>query len=273
MRSFRLGFHGENLQKSQKQREYNYQNIHLLRRIKYNIITADDMAKVFTISAASDREAGFSLIELLVVVSVISLLTAVTGICLKSVGGSARVSTAGNRVSSLIEAARENAIVKKRPTAVVLLVPNTDIANRVFTVLEYQPPTGMTGTGTWKQIFKWEVLPVGVVVDSARDESGMISTNFLPPNSPTVSPFSPVSYQGKNYSPNIAQGCAYFVFLEDGRILKDDAGNPPSPVKLRLVEGIMNGSGVIQRTAAGATANYYDIIVNDATGRTKVVRP
>ena len=68
----------------------------------------------------------------------------------------------------------------------------------------------------------------------------------------------------------------YQVFLPDGRPLQDSSGNPSLPCRLRLVGGV-SGSGGVTLTGAkdssGQSANYYDIIINDATGCTKVSLP
>jgi hypothetical protein len=65
--------------------------------------------------------------------------------------------------------------------------------------------------------------------------------------------------------------------MADGSILKDASGNPPSPVKLRLDGGVVSSTGSIQFTgpknAGNARLDYFDIIVNDETGRTKIYRP
>lgn len=229
------------------------------------------------LSSPGRVQSAFSLIELLAVVSIMSCLMVLSGLIFRGISGGARVDTAGNRVAEVIDAARQNSLLKKRPTAFVLLVSGDDSAHRFFTVLEYQPP-GVPGAGTWRQIFRWDSLPAGVVVDGKVDANGVPATSFLPPQSPAISPLGPVIFQGKSYEPNASPGYAYFIFSEDGSVMKDSSGNPPVPLKVRLVEGVVGSTGQVQYTSAqradgAGPSNYYEIVVNEATGRTKILRP
>jgi len=206
---------------------------------------------------------AFTLIELLVVITLISLLASLGGILLK--GGGAQLSTAGGHIAGLMEQAREEAIVKRQPTALIMLTDGDDVASRVFAVLGYVPAA--EGTGTWKRVSKWEKLPTGVLADA-----GLLA--LMPANSPAVDPALPaLNYAGKSFAAGSAYG--YAVFLPDGSLYQDAAGAPASPFVLRLVEGFLK-QGAVKYTGAqqaGQAVNYFEIALNQATGLVKITRP
>jgi prepilin-type N-terminal cleavage/methylation domain-containing protein len=202
--------------------------------------------------------AGFSLIELLVVVAVIALMMGLSVPALRSGGGSAGLTQAGNLVTDLAGAARQNAIAKTRLTALVLATRASDAAldNRLFCLMELAP-----GESAWTPVTPWRVLPEGVVVDASR------SAGFL--SSPPVTPaLAAPAFRGREVA-----AYAYQVFRPDGAIRgAAAAGNPP--LSLRLVNGIVE-NGELRYFAPGnsSPANYYDIILNVFTGLPRVERP
>ncbi|XHR29474.1 MAG: Tfp pilus assembly protein FimT/FimU [Chthoniobacteraceae bacterium] len=222
-----------------------------------------------------NRQTGFSLIELLVVVSLIATLSSLTVFSLKGNSGAAKLSTAGWQVASLIDSARETAILRQTPVAVVLLASGDDVANRVFTVLCYIPPASPDVSGQWKQISRWGTLPQGVLADSGLDSSGnaLALTPSGSVNLATCATLPSLTYQGLSYAAKDKYG--YIVFMPDGSLYQDAAGSLPSPCVLRLVEGIRQGTGVRrtgQTDGGGNSANYFDIVFIQATGRTKIIR-
>ena len=208
------------------------------------------------------KSAAFSLVELLVVIGLIALLASLGGLSLK--GGGAQLSTAGAHIAGLMEQAREAAILKRQPTALIMLTDGDDVAHRVFSVLGYVPSA--TGAGTWERLSKWEKLPQGVLADAGYNA-------LMPTNSPAVDPVLPaLNYAGKSFA---AGSYGYAVFLPDGSLYQDASGSPASPFVLRLVEGVREG-GAMKYTSAlkdGLAVNYFEIALNQATGLVKITRP
>jgi prepilin-type N-terminal cleavage/methylation domain-containing protein len=212
------------------------------------------------------RLSGFTLLELLAVITVIGIVSAMVVPAFRGFGRSASLSASGNVVANMIDNARQTAMSKNTLTAVVVLgKQGTDEDFRAVTTLEFDPVAG------WSQVQTWEVLPSGIVVDSAdRDNCTFLN------NSPQPFPFltrgglhtnPPVSYRGE---PVKESAYAARIFLPTGSLQ-----NPEMPARLRLVEGFVDGERVTytRPDEKGKTANYYDVSIVGLTGLTKVNRP
>lgn len=197
---------------------------------------------------------AFSLVELLVTVAVISVLVSLGVTSFQGFQGGRKIATSGSRVMGLFESARENAILKGQPTAIVMLLKD-EAARRAFSALEREP------TGSWKQVSKWEVFPEGVLVGDSSSQSSLPMA-FSPASSPQVSPALPsVTFRGKQYAPR--SGYAYLIFMPDGSLY--ESGN----CAFTLLEGELVNDSVRPK---GNGLNTFEILVNDATGRVRTSR-
>ena len=212
------------------------------------------------------RALGFTLVELLVVMAVIACLMAVSSMGTGHVLRAMALTNAGNKVTQIIETARQQALTRNAMTAVVLLKGmGTPVDGRAFTVIEY------THAGSWRQVREWDSLPEGIAVDL---NAGGLDGSFFT-NGPQPFPFAgdagdgaPVAYGSHLSLP--ANAFAARIFLPGGGLL-----NPDVAAQFRLVEGTVVNGGIqyTQLASTGGPANYYRIILLGATGKTKVERP
>lgn len=214
-------------------------------------------------SPHSIKSNGFSLTELMVSVAIIGLLVSLSVVSMRDVAGSHAMASSTYRLAGLIDSAREEAILKQQPTVVAMLRGEEESSYKSFVVLQYIPETE-TGGSSWKQISRWEKLVDGVVVDTQASGAHQgLSTAFTQENSPTINPALPLlDHHSNSFNPRTEYG--YLVFLPDGSLFQS------ANSRVRLVPGIFSKSG-IERT--GAEENYMEIVINNATGRTRVLQP
>ncbi len=207
---------------------------------------------------------GFTLVEMLVVITIIGLLITVSTAGLSGAIQAMRLTNSGGKVTQVMEAARQRAMTGNVMTAVILVTKagqNGD--GRALTVAECPPG------GPWVQTREWEMLPDGIVIDLDADTDNV---SFLA-NTPDKFPFndgqsgSPVKYNGFSLPPGTY---AARIFLPGGGLL-----NPNDAAVLQVVQGTIEGGRVAynHRNPSGKPANYYRVALLGATGKTKVERP
>ncbi|XHR30603.1 MAG: Tfp pilus assembly protein FimT/FimU [Chthoniobacteraceae bacterium] len=193
------------------------------------------------------RQNAFSLVELIIVMSLMVLMATFVTPAVKSLTSANGLTAAGNLVASMVEQARQRSMSGNVLTALVLITNgDTERTNRVIALLEYNTEESVP---QWRQVTKWQHLPNGIVVDN--------QCTFIS-NSVAKLPFAadaalPVDYHGTGIT-----SFASRVFLPNGGLY-----TPSAAAEIRLIEGIAN---------SGA-ANYYNIAIIGSTGRGKIERP
>ena len=202
--------------------------------------------------------AGFSLLELLVVMGVLVLLMVMLVPAVSNFGKANALTSAGNQIASLVGHARQNAITKGAMTAMVFVTEGP--GNRRAIAIFESPPRedgSTTGSNEWKQVAKWVNLPMGTAIDTEWTK--------LPDQTSLV--FPPFLYSGSSIN-----SYALVVFKPDGSVFQ--AGNVAVP-QLRVVEGLVESNSQIRYTRPGgdgSAINHYDITILPMTGRVKIDR-
>lgn len=212
--------------------------------------------------AGREKHCGFTLVEMLLVMTIMAIVLAAVGAGLGTVMPSLALTQAGGKMTQLCEAARMRAMAGNVLTAIVVVTgAGTPEDGRAMTLLEYPPG------GPWKQIREWEVLPEGITMDL-----GNAGWDSFAAHAPARFPFAdtegvPAPFKGATLSP---ETYAARVFLPSGGLLDVD-----HPAQWQLVEGhVANGKTIYNRHGTGGgPANYYRIHLLSASGRTKIERP
>ncbi|MDR1146192.1 MAG: prepilin-type N-terminal cleavage/methylation domain-containing protein [Verrucomicrobiales bacterium] len=228
---------------------------------------------------------AFTLIELMVVVSIIVMLAAFGGLAVRNLGSGARLTTDSAKLMGWIQLARDQAITSQHPTALVLLTSpaTSDAAWRALTILEYQPPPAAAlaadSAGTWTQISRWNLLSAGVLIDHDTTDSNDQPLNVWQTNaSPLVDTLDGSAGRGDlrylREKLNPRADYQYIVFLGNGAIYRDHDGVPEPPYRIRLVEGILRGNDIqYTNRKDGQPANFCEILLNGQTGQMQLIRP
>ncbi len=222
------------------------------------------------ISAKARTCSGFTLLELIIVMVMIVIMTALVAPAVTSLGRSTGLVTGGNTVTNLIGYARQVAVGKNTMTALVVLArQGVEADYRAITVLEYNP------IGGWTQITEWKTLPTGIIFDPNSQNSTFLENfpdpfPFLAMASQTNPPVTFKSADGKTLEKiKNPDGYAARIFLPTGGLR-----NPEDPAQLRLIEGFLQNGQIVRTRRHGAdSSNFYEIAIIGATGATKVTRP
>jgi len=179
---------------------------------------------------------GFTLVELLLVIALIVMLTALTLPGIKSIHSAGHLNNAGNLVSDVINQARQMARARN---SLVLLIIAEDSSGALNQLTLCERSAEAT---SWKQILRWETLPAGIAIDPAKSQLTALSPTPSPPTLKRgAGEISPEDY-------------SYQVFLPDGRLLA-------------------NANPVLYLASANASANFYRIVINSSTGVPIIERP
>jgi prepilin-type N-terminal cleavage/methylation domain-containing protein len=213
---------------------------------------------------------GFTLIEMLAVLAIVSVVTALATFGLSGSKSSAQLGGSCNQVANLVELAKQTAVSKNEMTALVVITdPAVSSRNQVLVIYELQAPTDGTAptAANWKQVTSFAKLQSGVVVDPSsstftfNNSTDSSSTTGVP--SP---PFPAISYDGQTVG-----SFKYVVFTAGGSLLSGTSAT------IRISPGVFPaGSGNVVYTGGvnnGVPLNYYNITILAATGNIKIDRP
>jgi prepilin-type N-terminal cleavage/methylation domain-containing protein len=128
------------------------------------------------------NEAGFSLLELMVVVAILVLIAALTIPALTALSGSHGLSTGGRIVSNLLTVARSEAINRRASVRFEVATSWPADPTQVYRKIALVQHDSVSNTDT--QITGWQTLPNGVLGKTVhlRQTLANISSTLVPTN-------------------------------------------------------------------------------------------
>ncbi len=120
--------------------------------------------KVFTTSHFRNKKSGFTLVELMVVIMIISILSGVVLSAMNSSDESRALDAGVTRMDSLFSLARSAAITRKQTVRVLINFDNSNIAypNKPQRMLRYATIVYLDDDDEWKAYTEGEFLPDGI---------------------------------------------------------------------------------------------------------------
>jgi len=192
------------------------------------------------------QRAGFSLVELLLVVAVMGILMALAVPSLSSITSGRRLDLAGSQMADSLSLARQTAMARGCRVRWELARIGTPPLYQIHRLLEFR-------TGGWQPSTKWTALPDAVQLSTNSLRAGLLAS---PTN--TVLAFT---YQGTNYP--VTTTCIPITFLPDGTTDLQPGNNNFLTLEPTYAT----------RDASGNTRNWFSIVINPVTGRTEIFRP
>ncbi|MEZ0297283.1 MAG: Tfp pilus assembly protein FimT/FimU [Candidatus Methylacidiphilales bacterium] len=208
-----------------------------------------------TLAAAVHRKSrasrkGFSLIEMMTVVAVISVMLSLSGPSLMSVMTGRSISLGLNMVSSMTAQARQAALSGGQPVA--LVITEADATNSGSTqalILLAATGTDSTGTMQWKAKCMWNQLPRNVLVEAFVRNGSPSFFNQTGTDTPLSGPL-PVLMNN-----NTITKYSYIVFFPDGSVSAPTSGPAVT----------------IRNRGKVSTTPDFTLVVQTDSGRAKVI--
>ncbi len=213
------------------------------------------------------RRSGFSLMELIVVMSVIAIIFSIGANSLRSPGSSYQLVNASNMVSGLMNQARAYAISHNTQAALFVSVS----ADPRFPDQEYRTVSVWFRNadlgGDWQQLSPWQALPDGIIIDPTPESSTTGEYYF---DSSALPNEAEVESRGNTMAVRFVR------FNSHGAVNFDGLSSPLLAVRMRLVNGYLEDSVVRYTGAQGAdftAVNWAEVSTDGLTGRVQHHRP
>lgn len=249
----------------------------LLERGESNSI---NLPTIFLHRCAGNQNIGLTLVEMLTVMGIIAVLSALVLPAVTSLNKSNALNNSGRLFMNLLSNARSEAIARRTVVRVEVATtwPDPAFSYRKVTLTA----AALNAEGTtyiYQQLGKWETLEEGVVFEVHDPLPGAASDSSIYLFAANAA--TPLGDEGSLTYAGQAVATVYVAFSSTGSLVEQ---RPPSslpiPIRARLVEGILGTAGTVtytRRTTASMgdypTANWFDIRINNLVGRIEAGRP
>lgn len=208
------------------------------------------MKSVANPACKSRTRQGFSMIELLVVITVMSILVALGTPSLLTSRRANALTSAGNRFVDTLALARQAAASRNTVTCLILVDGDSSVERRqVVGVLEFDQASSQ-----WKPLVSWVRMPEATrIVDLGTSDDLVTSEN-------TAIALAPLNFEVRGKIPE-AGSYSTVLFYPEGSIATGNAFSRRFSAR------------AIEDEANATPANFYDVVINTDTSAYHVVRP
>jgi prepilin-type N-terminal cleavage/methylation domain-containing protein len=229
------------------------------------------------------ERAGFSLLELLIVMAIIVIVLAFTVPAVTSLSKSNSMNTGGRLVANILTGARSEAINQRHLVQIRVATKwmslssgteDTSASYRKFSVWRLPQPDdsqqSVDPSDPYIQISKWETLPAGVTFEADPSTYGF-TVNTSDPKYPGTYFLDPVLANRRTgvKTAGATVDIAWVEFSPTGAV--NLSGALPSRVYLLVTEGFWNGTSTTVTHASHP--NWLAATVDVLVGRINVMRP
>jgi prepilin-type N-terminal cleavage/methylation domain-containing protein len=200
------------------------------------------------------RIPGFTLVEILCVLALVAIMSALALPAYESVRRNAALTTAGNRLADAFALARQTASSRNTFTCLVLMTntSSSGVDEQALTVLEYE-----TLSAVWKPAIAWLRLPREVTIADVSEGAERVNARQAAVG---LAPMD-LRLAGASLSPD---DCTMVLLHPEGGL----AGNAAAPRQFsaRLATDSPPATGQLP-------LNYYDVIVSADSAALRILRP
>ena len=195
------------------------------------------------------RGGGFSLLELLTVIAIISVMATLTGPVIGSIMSGRALSGAVDRAWSAVSAARQVATARQTPVALLFTADrqtNNSEKSDAFILMEAKSTPAADGSATWRWMPEgtWRKLPHGVqlIVGVDTDNPGAVGF-YSSANSSLPTCYNQIANALPRLEGESISSYSFVVFRPDGS-MDAPASNPFLEFK-RLRAGVTNSDSAL----------------------------
>ena len=208
------------------------------------------------------RGRAFSLVELLIVITIICLLATFTVPAIGSIMAGRALGDSVDRAWSAVSAARQVAIAKQAPVALLFTVDRQSASiekSDAFILMAAKSTVAADGSTSWKWMPEgtWRKLPHGVQLLIGEDAGNLGSAGFYSSASSALpTSYNQISASLPRLEGEIIAGYSFIVFRPDGSV-DAPASNPFFEFK---------------RLRAATTNSDFALVISPDSGRSRVVQ-
>lgn len=232
-----------------------------------------------TPAAIGSRKDGFTLVELLMVLSIMAVISTFAVTAMNTMGNSSRLDSGGRLVSNLVTIARSEAINQR--TLVQLRIVTTNQGGSDDLAAHYRKMSlwkldQSQAQPTYVQFTPWETLPAGIIIDPSSDPATSASPAYAFATTPGTYFLNSGALNNSSSSGNgvtVGNGTYNYTWIEFSPTGSTTFPAGYSTTYLLLTEGFIPSQSGSPIYTHNRHANWFQVSINSLTGTSKVVRP